>query len=96
MTTRRNGEFSCQFAPQALETITQYSDVTHRHICIECLDSGEKIEEDVDVVVSARGFLNDIQWPSIPGMENFKGEKMHSAQWNDKYRIPQPRSPGSL
>lgn len=58
---------------------------------IESLDTGEKLEEYVDIVVSARGFLNDIKWPSIPGWENFKGEKMHSAAWNEKWallRIP--------
>ncbi|KAJ4393070.1 hypothetical protein N0V93_002277 [Gnomoniopsis smithogilvyi] len=55
------------------------------HICIECLDTGAKFEEDVDIVVSARGFLNDMKWPDIPGWQDFKGEKMHSAKWNDNY-----------
>jgi hypothetical protein len=34
--------------------------------------------------VSARGSLNDKAWPKIPGFETFKGEVMHSAQWNDE------------
>lgn len=56
----------------------------HRHVTVERLDTGEKFEEDVDFVVAARGALNNIKWPIIPGFETFKGEKMHSAQWNPR------------
>jgi cation diffusion facilitator CzcD-associated flavoprotein CzcO len=36
-------------------------------------------------LLSARGNLNDIAWPKIPGLETFKGEVMHSAAWNQKF-----------
>lgn len=26
-----------------------------------------------------------MKWPTIPGWDRFKGEKMHSAKWNSKY-----------
>lgn len=56
-----------------------------RRVVVERLETGDRFEEDdVDVVVSARGSLNDMKWPSIPGFEDFEGEKMHSAAWNDK------------
>lgn len=55
-----------------------------RHVSVERLDSGEKFEEEVDVVVAARGQLNEMKWPDIPGLDKFEGEKMHSATWNEK------------
>lgn len=52
---------------------------------VENLQTGESFADDADIVVSARGNLNDIAWPKIPGFESFKGEVMHSAKWNQKY-----------
>jgi len=34
------------------------------------------------IVVSALGMFNELVWPSIPGIEDFKGTKFHSARWN--------------
>ncbi|TKA32723.1 hypothetical protein B0A50_00948 [Salinomyces thailandicus] len=47
--------------------------------------SGEVFEDVAEVLVSARGLLNDKQWPEIEGFESFEGEVMHSAAWNDGY-----------
>lgn len=44
----------------------------------------ETFEEDADVLISARGNLNDIAWPKIAGFDTFEGEVMHSAAWNHK------------
>jgi len=52
---------------------------------VENTKTGEVIEDDADVLLSARGNLNDISWPKIPGLETFKGEVMHSAAWNQKF-----------
>ncbi|KAI5865404.1 flavin-binding monooxygenase [Durotheca rogersii] len=48
-------------------------------------DTGETLEDDADVLISARGNLSDPAWPKIPGLDSFKGEIMHSAKWNEKY-----------
>lgn len=61
-----------------------FVDHVSRHISVERLDTGEKFEEVVDIVVAARGNLNDMKWPDIRGLEEFEGEKMHSAAWNEK------------
>lgn len=34
------------------------------------------------VVVSALGLFNELVWPDIPGMQDFKGTSFHSARWN--------------
>ena len=36
----------------------------------------------VDVVVSAMGMFNDLNWPDIPGLETFAGTLFHSARWD--------------
>jgi cation diffusion facilitator CzcD-associated flavoprotein CzcO len=52
--------------------------------------TGETFTEDADIVISARGNLNDMAWPNIPGLDAFKGEKMHSASWNQEYAPSEP------
>ncbi len=38
-------------------------------------------------VVSALGMFNEIVWPKIPGMEDFKGTTFHSARWNHDHDL---------
>lgn len=57
---------------------------SRRHITVENALTGETFEETADIVVACRGNLNDQSWPKIDGLETFKGEKMHSAAWNDR------------
>ncbi|KAL4927567.1 flavin-containing monooxygenase [Aspergillus undulatus] len=52
---------------------------------VKNLDSGETIEDECDVVVSASGALNEWKWPSIEGLHDFKGKLMHSANWDESY-----------
>ena len=44
------------------------------------LDSGETV--DAEVVVSAVGMFNGLNWPQIPGLDSFAGTSFHSARWN--------------
>lgn len=52
---------------------------------------GGIIQDDCDVLVSARGNLNNKQWPDIEGLWDFKGEIMHSAAWNEDYDFTNKR-----
>ncbi|EKM83294.1 hypothetical protein AGABI1DRAFT_111719, partial [Agaricus bisporus var. burnettii JB137-S8] len=52
------------------------------HIDLENVLTGEKDTFDAEVVVSAIGILEVPRYPSIPGLESFKGEMWHSARWN--------------
>lgn len=38
-------------------------------------------EHTADVLVNAGGILNDWKWPDIPGLDIFKGKKVHTAAW---------------
>jgi hypothetical protein len=63
----------------------RHTDVPCRKLKIQRVETGETFEDDADVLIAARGALNDIAWPQIPGLRSFKGEVMHSAAWNEKY-----------
>ncbi|CAJ2510373.1 Uu.00g050760.m01.CDS01 [Anthostomella pinea] len=54
-------------------------------LTVRRIDTGEVFEDDVDVLIAARGNLSDPAWPDIPGLEDYQGELMHSALWNDKF-----------
>jgi hypothetical protein len=58
-----------------------------RKLVIHRVKTGEIFEDDANVLVAARGTLNNIAWPQIPGLRSFKGEVMHSAAWSEKYFI---------
>ncbi|KAI5476329.1 flavin-binding monooxygenase [Pseudohyphozyma bogoriensis] len=64
----------------------QWNDKTSQwHLSFELLnEQGEKIgekEEVADAVIQGMGGLSRWDWPKIPGLENFKGEKIHSADY---------------
>lgn len=46
--------------------------------------TGEVFNKTANVLVSARGGLNDISWPKIDGLWDFKGKLMHSASWDER------------
>lgn len=43
---------------------------------------GQRYEETADVFISAQGFLNSWKWPEIEGLQDFRGQKVHSAAWD--------------
>lgn len=50
---------------------------------------GQVFSEEADVLINGAGFLNQWQWPDIPDLEKFRGDLVHSADWqkvdwNDK------------
>lgn len=56
----------------------------NRKVTVKDLKTGEISDEEADVVVSARGTLNNMSWPQIEGFSDLKIPVMHSAAWNDR------------
>ncbi|KAK3694745.1 hypothetical protein B0T22DRAFT_80399 [Podospora appendiculata] len=54
-------------------------------IKVENLVTGETFEDTANILVTARGQLNDINWPDIPGLSTFQGKTMHSGEWDTSY-----------
>jgi cation diffusion facilitator CzcD-associated flavoprotein CzcO len=44
-------------------------------------DGGEDIV--VDVLVAAQGMFNELNWPDIPGLEDFAGTAFHASRWRE-------------
>lgn len=55
-----------------------------RNVTVKNLASGEIIEDTADVVISAKGGLNEVMWPKIKGLEEFQGKLVHSGAWDDR------------
>lgn len=49
---------------------------------VKDLKSGREFKDHSDFVVNCTGVLNKWKWPDIPGLRDFKGTLLHSAQWN--------------
>lgn len=43
-----------------------------------------KINE-ADILLKGTGLLNQWDWPKIPGLHDFKGQYMHSANWDESF-----------
>lgn len=47
--------------------------------------TGRTFIQEADVVVSARGTLNEKYWPKVDGFSDLKIPTMHSAAWDDRW-----------
>lgn len=43
---------------------------------------GVKVIDHADILINASGVLNAWRWPDIPGLHDFKGPLMHTADWD--------------
>ncbi|CAG8022785.1 unnamed protein product [Penicillium olsonii] len=59
---------------------------------VENLQNSSTLTDSCDILIQATGTLNDWRWPSIPGLQNFKGKLMHSASWDESYEVKVSRS----
>jgi cation diffusion facilitator CzcD-associated flavoprotein CzcO len=41
----------------------------------------------VDVLISGMGLFNDLNWPDIPGLDEFEGTMFHSARWDHTHDL---------
>ncbi|KAL6248051.1 hypothetical protein RBB50_005399 [Rhinocladiella similis] len=51
---------------------------------VQDLASGREFEDHADFVVDGGGVLNKWKWPDIPGLQDFKGTLLHSAQYDER------------
>ncbi|PYI21677.1 putative flavin-binding monooxygenase [Aspergillus violaceofuscus CBS 115571] len=86
--TRVAEKYGCmehiKFEQQVIEA--SWDDATSKwNLLVKDLASGSTYQDRCDVLISATGALNDWKWPSIPGLHDFKGRLMHSADWDESY-----------
>ncbi|EXJ84555.1 cyclohexanone monooxygenase [Capronia epimyces CBS 606.96] len=51
------------------------------------LRSGNVFDARCDILVNAAGILNAWRWPAIPGLHNFQGKLVHSANWDHSVEL---------
>ncbi|RKL12922.1 hypothetical protein BFJ70_g16055 [Fusarium oxysporum] len=68
-----------------------HEDSSKWHVTTVNLLTKETLEEKADVIISARGTLNEMSWPDIPGLHNMKIPVMHSAAWDDSIDLQNKR-----
>ncbi|EXK33695.1 hypothetical protein FOMG_10947 [Fusarium oxysporum f. sp. melonis 26406] len=54
---------------------------------LKVLQDGEEKEDECDILIDGSGFLNNWHWPDIPGLHDFKGEIVHTADWNPSINV---------
>ena len=54
------------------------------HITVQNTSTGETFEESANIVIAARGQLNEVNWPQLPGLDKFQGKLLHSAEWDER------------
>ena len=55
------------------------------HVKFTDLKTNNTVEDVADVFMTGIGALNEWRWPDIPGLKSFKGELLHSANWNESF-----------
>ena len=51
------------------------------------LKTDNVIHDEADYFINAGGVLNNFKWPKIPGINDFKGKLMHSAEYHEGYSL---------
>ncbi|KAK3633622.1 hypothetical protein LTR56_015688 [Elasticomyces elasticus] len=56
-------------------------------VTVEDLLTGNRTSDNADVLITAIGVLNLWEWPKIPGLLDFEGKLMHSADYDTTFDI---------
>ena len=55
------------------------------HVKVQDMNSKETFEDVGDVFMTGSGVLNKWKWPDIPGLHDFRGPLLHSANWDTTF-----------
>lgn len=47
----------------------------------------EVFHDRAHILINASGILNNWRWPEIPGLSDFRGQLLHSADWDKKVNL---------
>lgn len=56
-------------------------------VSVKNLSDRKNFEDSADAIITAVGVLNQWEWPSIPGLMDFKGKLMHTARWDEDFNV---------
>ena len=64
-------------------------DETHSgwNVTAKDLTTGKEVHDQCDILINASGILNNWRWPAIPGLHDYKGTLLHTANWDDNVQL---------
>jgi cation diffusion facilitator CzcD-associated flavoprotein CzcO len=57
------------------------------NVKIKNLQTKEEFQNSCDILINAGGILNNWRWPAIPGLSEYKGTLLHTANWDDGVQL---------
>ncbi|RDW65995.1 hypothetical protein BP6252_09630 [Coleophoma cylindrospora] len=54
---------------------------------IKDLRAGTIVEDSCDILINAGGILNAWRWPAIPGLKDYTGTLLHTANWDESVEL---------
>ncbi|KAF5551581.1 monooxygenase [Fusarium phyllophilum] len=60
-------------------------------LTVKNVKTGETFEDTANILVSAKGGLNQVAWPEIKGLKQFAGKLMHSGAWDESCDLKNKR-----
>lgn len=69
---------------QKVERAEWLADEKKWKLDVKNVATGETFEDKADIFITARGQLNECNWPDLPGLDKFQGKLLHSGDWDDK------------
>ena len=60
---------------------------TRWHTTCRDLKTGEEVHDSCDILINASSILNNWRWPAIPGLFDYKGKLLHTANWDDNVEL---------
>ncbi|KAK7417255.1 hypothetical protein QQX98_004689 [Neonectria punicea] len=74
-----------------VETASWDAENKHWNIKVLNIKTGETFQDTANILVSARGGLNQVSWPKIRGLKDFGGKLMHSGAWDESVDLRNKR-----
>ena len=86
MADKHNVQKYMKFGHQCMEG--RWNEATSKwHVTIKDLSTNTTFEDVADVFVTGSGALNQWKWPDIAGLHDYRGQLMHSANWDDSFNF---------
>ncbi|KAJ3541904.1 hypothetical protein NM208_g4383 [Fusarium decemcellulare] len=57
------------------------------HLKVRNLQTGVIFDDNCHFLLDGCGILNNWKWPAIPGLQDFKGDLIHSANWPETFEF---------
>ncbi|KAI9925904.1 hypothetical protein ASPWEDRAFT_113544 [Aspergillus wentii DTO 134E9] len=63
------------------------SETGHWEVQVRDIQHNSHTQHTAHILINATGILNQWKWPSIPGLQSFQGDLLHSAAWDSSVNL---------